>query len=124
MSEAAGRIEDENRDQKTRRSIRTSPCSKRNRRLSQLVFQDLKTSQFSKIIISWPRNALPWQRSPAAQGKDVFWECVPCPLPGINDSLARTIHRHIVVVVVVVVVVEFIILLGNSQQALPFYWEP
>ena len=26
--------------------------------------------------------------------------------------------------VVVVVVVDFIILLGESQQALPFYWEP
>ena len=29
-----------------------------------------------------------------------------------------------VVVVVVVVVVDFIILLGESQQAVPFYWEP
>ena len=28
------------------------------------------------------------------------------------------------IVVVVVVVVDFIILLGESQQALPFYWEP
>ena len=27
-------------------------------------------------------------------------------------------------VVVVVVVVDFIILLGESQQAVPFYWEP
>ena len=30
----------------------------------------------------------------------------------------------VVVVVVVVVVVDFIILLGESQQAVPFYWEP
>ena len=36
-------------------------------------------------------------------------------------GLRREVYEYSVVVVVVV---DFIILLGESQQALPFYWEP
>ena len=43
---------------------------------------------------------------------------------GGGGGLVVVVVVVVVVVLVVVVVVDFIILLGKSQQALPFYWEP
>ena len=59
------------------------------------------------LIATWnqlPRTLL--QSPPSRRGMHTFKK-------NVNDHL-----------VVVVVVVDFIILLGESQQALPFYWEP
>ena len=60
--------------------------------MSQLVFQeDITIFENNNFLASLHRSLA--QHSPAARGKDVFWECVPCPLPGFYDSLVKTVER-------------------------------